>query len=160
MVLALVNEFDVVARADLAYVRSLVDLYRSFYKLPPVPDKETGDSSASLTLTDSGDSYVRKGIWKLPLVNFFHIGPLVVLKGEKVLPSRSEVKGSGATQPPALDKQEQDAPKTIYGRRNKILKLEAFDVTAEDFATLVFRRKFVHNRAIYIDGNGNGRWPA
>jgi hypothetical protein len=50
LALAVVNEFDLVPRADGPYVRSLVDLYRAKYGLPPITDVAPSKPETPLSL--------------------------------------------------------------------------------------------------------------
>src|SRR5436190_441497 len=53
VMLAIVNEYDIVPRADGPYLRSLVDLYRSKYGLPPIIDSLPPDLEHSSFLESS-----------------------------------------------------------------------------------------------------------
>ncbi|KAI0437301.1 Alpha/Beta hydrolase protein [Xylaria telfairii] len=68
-VLNIVNEYDLVARLDAGYLRSLIRLYNS----------EAPGSTSEDTLTPGGTLGKR---WELPAPDLQHIGPIVVLKTE------------------------------------------------------------------------------
>jgi len=93
--LAFVNEFDIVPRADQTYVRSLIDIYRFIYKLPPLME----DSICETDGTAQRQSYVLPPLffdqteervqetnassarqWKLPKAEYNIIGDLVLLR--------------------------------------------------------------------------------
>lgn len=95
IMLAIVNEYDVVPRADAAYIRSLVDLYRSRYGLAPITDEafptptpegnQTFDASSlksndSKTLYASMRSATSNLEWPVPVPEYGIIGEIVVLK--------------------------------------------------------------------------------
>ncbi|KFY27699.1 hypothetical protein V491_00774 [Pseudogymnoascus sp. VKM F-3775] len=78
--LNIINEYDLVSRVDRSYVRTLVDLYRSIYDLPPIqgPDfQTTTDDSEKLA-----SNYNRNNgtYWAIPKPVYRHIGKRVVLK--------------------------------------------------------------------------------
>lgn len=108
VLLAVVNEFDLVPRADQAYVRSLIDLYRSIYSLQPmmndaiqlkntdcldqVDKTETseytlpplffGDTDSD-TLQGEGDE-MQENYWKLPMPDFHLIGEILLLRKQVI----------------------------------------------------------------------------
>ncbi|KAK4200875.1 Alpha/Beta hydrolase protein [Triangularia verruculosa] len=65
LLLSIVNEYDMISRADGPYLRSLIDLYRSRYGLP----------SVSGSATTRGHS-----AWPLPLPVFQPLGDIIILK--------------------------------------------------------------------------------
>ncbi|KAH7312484.1 Alpha/Beta hydrolase protein [Stachybotrys elegans] len=63
---AFINEYDMVTRADKPYLRSIIDLYRSKYGLPPLNQPH-------------GQSQVQKdGHWLLPSPNLQPVGDIVI----------------------------------------------------------------------------------
>ncbi|KAF5581761.1 alpha beta-hydrolase [Fusarium pseudocircinatum] len=89
-----INEFDVVTRADKPYILSLVEVARAMLDLPPKaaisePNTNEGIVSASLETTrvekcrlstDSGDFLVKESnFWRFPQPFYHHIGPRVIL---------------------------------------------------------------------------------
>lgn len=141
MVLSFVNEYDLVPRSDTDYIRSLVDLYRSYFNLGPVAEHgKTANAHAPATAVISNQSIpLRKPnnedalpIWQLSAPHLEIVGDIVVLKDSN--PNGEEVQLSAALVHPS------------------------------DFATLLFVRASVHSRAIYLDnieriksGNLNGK---
>ncbi|KAI6776784.1 hypothetical protein HG530_000729 [Fusarium avenaceum] len=90
----IINEFDVVTRADKPYILSLVDIVRSTLDLPPknqVSESATDEETiyAALKFTDTNESrlsYQFEGLdidqskfWRLPQSFYHHVGPRVVL---------------------------------------------------------------------------------
>jgi hypothetical protein len=75
-VLNIVNEYDLVARADKRFIHSLLALYSSVGPSEPVHDS-------------GGDEM---DIWPLPAPEAQHIGPIVVLKTG---PPTSDMEGTG-----------------------------------------------------------------
>jgi hypothetical protein len=133
--IALVNEFDIVSRAEGNYVRSLVNLYRSSYDLPPVAGVELvpaqGEAQSSGGETDAGEEKV----WKLPRPQYWHPqDQIVVLK-----------LGLGD-----------------YGEQGVVLSAVRTD--REEWEELLFCRVGVHSRGFYLErvemiaqGKFNGR---
>jgi hypothetical protein len=69
--LNIVNEYDLVARADRGYVHSLVELYRASGPSDTVhPPNQNG-------VETSDDN---RSCWPLPKSEFQHVGPMVILK--------------------------------------------------------------------------------
>ncbi|KAF2843819.1 alpha/beta-hydrolase [Patellaria atrata CBS 101060] len=108
----IINEYDVVSRADSSYIRSLVDLYRSVYSLPPVGneplmkaiegdkerpflDKEPLTKTAGVLLSESfstlqsfrSDVGSEGQLWPVPRAEYYHIGPIIIIKVQLELPS-------------------------------------------------------------------------
>jgi len=52
LILAIVNEHDMVSRVDGTYMRSLVDLYRSIHGLPPILNISKEEINESFTATE------------------------------------------------------------------------------------------------------------
>lgn len=132
--LNIINEFDLVTRADGPYVLSLVNLYRSIYQMLPVPEAKSPDSgveqnsnsSTALRFSSDGDS--TRNIWAVPSAFYGHFGERVVLHMQMCeKSSRSEDDDDSAD----------------------MLKLKAFKVATRVFQELLFCRISVHSRAEY-----------
>lgn len=94
--LSIVNEYDLVPRTDGAYIRSLVDLYRSIYGLPPIQDDSSSHHSenvhAESTLSLPRFSFEKQEmvdmgkeiLWPVPKPVYWHVGRIVVFKTELV----------------------------------------------------------------------------
>ncbi|KAM7183570.1 Alpha/Beta hydrolase fold [Naviculisporaceae sp. PSN 640] len=74
LTLSIVNEYDMISRADGPYLRSLVNLYRSRKGLPPV---SLSDDQPEL---DAPRDTARKDIWPLPLPKYHLVGDIIVLQ--------------------------------------------------------------------------------
>ncbi|KAH6651230.1 hypothetical protein F5144DRAFT_617854 [Chaetomium tenue] len=123
VVLALVNEYDLVTRADKPYLNSLVDLYRSRYGLPPL---HTPTLSSLAAHTGAGGG---KGMWPLPPPQFQLLGDVIVLKS--------------CAEPAGDD--ESDATKFVHH------SLQAVQLTADEFGRLLFCDVAVHRRVVYLE---------
>jgi len=144
---AIINEYDLVTRADQAYIRCIVDLYRASYGLSPVTDDLVSQPSDSEVPPLAG-----KDVWvaqildqpnarPLPRPLLWSFGYRVVLKVEPVRQG-SIVHGG-----------------LLVGKRLKALK-----VTPEVLSTLIFTKVSVHSRVVYEErmeeiakGHFNGR---
>jgi hypothetical protein len=88
-----INEFDVVTRADKPYILSLVDVARAMLDLPPKaaisePETSEGIVGAALETTrdekcrlsdDSEDFLVKESnFWRCPRPFYHHVGPRVI----------------------------------------------------------------------------------
>ncbi|KAH6952683.1 Alpha/Beta hydrolase protein [Fusarium avenaceum] len=142
----IINEFDVVTRADKPYILSLVDIVRSTLDLPPknqVSESATDEETiyAALKATDTNESrlsYQFEGLdidqskfWRLPQSLYHHVGPRVVL-----------------------------LMRLVEGE----MSLKAVEVTPFEFQKLLFCRVAVHGKRIYAErveklqqGRFNGR---
>jgi hypothetical protein len=142
----IINEFDVVTRADKPYILSLVDIARSMLDLPPnnaVPesatDKEIIDAALKATHTEEPRlsrqlkviNIDESKFWRLPQPLYHHVGPRVVL-----LMRLAEGK----------------------------MSLNAVEVTPSEFHKLLFCRVAVHGKRVYAErmealqqGRFNGR---
>ncbi|KAK4670712.1 uncharacterized protein QC763_213520 [Podospora pseudopauciseta] len=122
VLLSIVNEYDMISRADGPYLQSVVDLYRSRHGLPPV-----FNSSAATAERDSKS-------WPLRLPTFHLLGDIVVLKLHLVdLPS---VQGDDAL----------SQASTIV-----VTTLKAVKVSPKEFAKLLFCDISTHRRKAYIE---------
>lgn len=79
--LNVVNEYDVIARADKAYILSLVDLLRSVYRKLPL-ENTSGISQGS---QNSGTS----SYWALQESEYRHYGDMIVLQVSQKRPNLS-----------------------------------------------------------------------
>lgn len=129
--LSIVNEYDLVPRVDQAYIRSLVDLYRSIYSLPPIQEVLSKDDSDNFVLPKlsfdlRNESSERKlgNKWALPRPVYWHIGQLVLLKIKLV---------------------EREGNKTQEDEWG----LNAVTIAPEDFANLLFCNVDIHKRLRY-----------
>ncbi|KAM0561293.1 hypothetical protein ACHAPJ_003172, partial [Fusarium lateritium] len=149
--LNIINEFDVVTRADKPYILSLVDLARINLNLPPktaFSDDESDEEivSAALEATQEEESKMtskatRKleenlhtedpNFWHLPKLSYHHVGSNVVL-----------------------------LMRLVEGE----MKLRAVEVTPTEFRKLLFCRIAVHGKSRYGErvealeqGRFNGR---
>ena len=148
LVFNIINEFDVVTRADSNYILSLVNLYRSMHQMPSVREVNTPDdgmmqdtkSIAAYQLSSYKDS--TGSFWITPSATYNHIGELVVLHMQMC-----EETSSGGSDDDLIDK----------------LELKAFSIEAQAFQKLLFCRVSVHRRTEYqkrigliVDGNFSG----
>ncbi|KAF5721166.1 alpha beta-hydrolase [Fusarium mundagurra] len=126
-----INEFDVVTRADKPYILSLVDVARAMLDLPPkaaISEHETSEGivSAALETTrdekwrlsdDSEDLLVKESnFWRFPQPFYNHVGPRVVLLTRFV------------------DNQ---------------MSLKAVEISSSEFQKLFFCRVAVHGKKFY-----------
>jgi hypothetical protein len=136
ILLNFVNEFDLVARSSKSYIRSLVDLFRSIYTLPPIHDHGTIEQDWKV-LNGFGPQFEGDGalptprlqnlpFWNVPSPELFHVGPIVALKA-----------GYSGKSNAALAGRDWD--------------LRAFSVPHEEFSKLLFCRVSVHARQIYVE---------
>ena len=134
LVFNIINEFDVVTRADSNYILSLVNLYRSIYQMSSVREVNTLDdgmmqdtkSIAAYHLSSDKDS--TGSFWITPSATYNHIGERVVLHMQMC-----EGSSSGESDDDLADK----------------LELKAFSIEAQAFQKLLFCRVSVHRRIEY-----------
>lgn len=149
--LSIVNEYDLVSRADSSYIRSLIDLYRSIYHLAPIQDNpENPDRTAPQALqvdvqvpVPTKQNPIEKSeqlIWPLPEPVYWHIGTIVTLMTELV------------------DSDDED------GDLDDFLLLRAVTIPPEVFNNLLWCNIAVHKRLCYkeridllLEGRFNGR---
>jgi hypothetical protein len=146
LILSIVNEYDLVPRVDGAYVRSIVDLYRSIYNLPPIQDDDVQQERPTFQLPrfsfDTRTEPLEKdqeSLWTLPKPIYWHIGKIVVLKVKLVQRDRG-------------------------GSIDDELLLSAVTVSPESFAKFLFCNVAVHKKSSYrermnmlFEGRFNGR---
>lgn len=126
--LNIINEFDIVSRADAPYILCLVNLLRSIYGQPPLPD-DTDDSIAIPNNIESGLKDVvgdkesndanppaAEKSWPVPPLGYHHVGTRVVL---------------------------------LMRLDGSQLRLKAMEVPGDKFGQLLFCRVAVHHRACY-----------
>lgn len=73
LMLAFVNENDMVSRADGVYLRSIVDLYRSSHGIPPAG----GPTTSSIAAQSTPVAFVAS--WPLPHPTFHLLGDIILL---------------------------------------------------------------------------------
>lgn len=125
-------------RVDQSYVRSLVDLYRSIYGLPPIQEAisqsetlSTGKvNSTSNSKSDEANMSAHESgrAWIFPPPHFQHIGEMVVLQLERVA---------------------QNQPVERAPEFKDQVALTAWKVPQQDFIKLLFCRVAVHSRKPY-----------
>jgi hypothetical protein len=124
LVLALVNEYDVVTRADKPYLSSLVDLYRAKYGLPPLHTP-----SLSWLALHAGAVGGKGMVWPLPLPQFHLLGDIIVLR--TCVESASD--------------DESDATAVVHR------SLRAVQLSEVELGRLLFCDVAVHRRAVYLE---------
>ena len=134
LVLHIINEFDVVTRADRNYLLSLVNLYRSIYQMPSVreanalDDGTLHDTKSIAAYHPSSDNGSTDGVWETPSATYSHVGERVVLHMHVC-----DESSSGESDGHLADK----------------LELKAYKVEARAFQKLLFCRVSVHRRIEY-----------
>jgi hypothetical protein len=142
----LINEFDLVSRADRPYILCLVNLFRSVYGRPPLGPDEDEDSAhasppseVSSSATEVSDvlKEAAESVWPVTPCRYHHVGPHIVL----------------------LKRLERESHSGEYS-----LKLRAVRVAPDEFEKLLFCRLAVHRRVCYAEriqiieeGNFNGK---
>ncbi|KAJ6437593.1 hypothetical protein O9K51_09800 [Purpureocillium lavendulum] len=124
--LNIINEFDVVSRADAPYVLCLVNLLRSLYGQPALVDDEvteetTGGCPNPASDGKMGEAAGQSGtekVWPTPPPRYHHVGARVVL---------------------------------LMRLNESRLRLRAVEVPGDKFGRLLFCRVAVHRRACYSD---------
>lgn len=124
--LAIVNEYDMVPRADRSYIRSVVDLYRTAHGLaplhtPPTPDPDSEPKALAA--------------WPLPPPQYHLVGDIIVL--------RLRLSG-GALSAPVDDALSQASTLTAP-------MVEAVRVTPAEFGKLLFCDLATHRRRGYLE---------
>ena len=139
--LAIVNEYDIVPRVDGPYLRSLVDLYRNIYNLPPISDNPPPQQEVQyrlpIDILDTGDHYKTGSSgkkngqaqieWSLPAPRFNLVGDIILLK----MQISREVGTSGEA--------------GTFARP----VFDAVEISHEDFQRLIFCSTDVHKRTCY-----------
>ncbi|RKL35027.1 hypothetical protein BFJ72_g9026 [Fusarium proliferatum] len=138
-----INEFDVVTRADKPYILSLVDVARAMLDLPPkaaISEHETSKEIVSAALETTRDENRRLSddsedfplkepkFWRFPQPFYHHVGPRVILLTRFV------------------DNQ---------------MNLKAVEISSSEFQKLLFCRVAVHGKRFYderIDALEQGRF--
>ncbi|KAF5966883.1 hypothetical protein FBULB1_11437 [Fusarium bulbicola] len=131
-----INEFDVVTRADKPYILSLVDVARAMLDLPPkaaISEHETSEGIVSAALgstrdekgrlsDDSVDFPVKESnFWRFPQPFYHHVGPRLILLTRYV------------------DNQ---------------MSLKAVEISSSEFQKLLFCRVTVHGKRFYEERIG------
>jgi hypothetical protein len=138
-----------VSRADQPYLRSLVDLYRSLFQLPPIKDDESAETGKTPSPAQEGPGQEAsrpqeaKRPWDLPAPEFWLVGEVVLLRTEII-----EVQVDDGQDKPTMDMER---------------ALKIFTVDSEEFAKLLFCRISVHRRNEYykrVDLIENGQFNA
>lgn len=124
LILALVNEYDVVTRADKPYLSSLVDLYRARYGLPPLHTP-----SLSRLALHAGAVAGKGMVWPLPLPQFHLLGDIIVLR--TCVESASD--------------DESDSTAVVHH------SLRAVQLSEDELGRLLFCDVAVHRRAVYLE---------
>lgn len=152
--LNIINEYDLVSRVDRSYIRTLVDLYRSIYDLPPIqdPDIQTTRAAPGAWISPNNDSKdegkTRREqtgkYWIVPKPLYRHVGKRVVLK-LGIIPT-------------------EDGNHESRDKPTSQLALSASCIPDEEFAKLLFCRVTVHSRVCYqerialiTEGHFNGK---
>jgi len=157
VVLAFVNEFDLIPRADQAYVFSLIDLYRSFYGLEPmmkdaiqlenteVLDRIDKPATSDYTLpplffeeTDSDtlvdeNEEMQENSRQLPISDFHLVGEIVVLRKQFIDQPMCDA---------GIDSNDTNRPDKV---------LRATSVPHEDFERLLYYGLETHSRSFYSE---------
>ncbi|KAK5654723.1 hypothetical protein OQA88_7048 [Cercophora sp. LCS_1] len=122
LVLSLVNEYDMVSRADRPYLRSIVDLYRSRRGLP-------------LKYPQMGETAPDPDIWPLPPPTLRVVGDIIILQRPRLVGMPSASDGDSFSQ-----------ASTLVAPTYPAVKL-----TEEEFSKLLFCDTSVHRRRAYLD---------
>lgn len=124
--LAILNEYDMVPRADRAYIRSVVDLYRTAHGLAPIhtPPTPEPDSEPKAYLA-----------WPLPSPQYHLVGDIIVL--------RLRLSG-GALSAPVDDALSQASTLTAP-------MVEAVRVAPGELGGLLFCDLATHRRRAYLE---------
>jgi len=134
LVLSIINEFDLVTRCDTSYIKSIVSLFRTLHKLPPLPASKESKPTRPLeqapvelfTLEQRAPPFCEDE-WALPSPEYHHVGELVLLS--KTLAARPV--GENTTVP------------------FNPIQLRAVVAPPEDFCRMLFCRIEVHRRKEY-----------
>ena len=141
LMVAIVNEYDIVPRVDGPYIRSLVDLYRDTYNLPPIsdnpPSKQEVQYRPSIDVPDAGSHYQTsysgkknnrtQPEWSLPAPRYNLVGDIILLK-MRLFPEVGAAVGAGTIAQP---------------------KFDAVKMSHQDFQRLIFCSTDVHKRTCY-----------
>ena len=134
LMLNIINEFDVVTRADSNYILTLVNLYRSIYQMPLVrgvnaPDDGRVQDTKSIAAHHlNSDNESIGNSWAIPRATYSHVGELAIFHMHVC-----DDTGSGESDDNLADK----------------LELRAYKVEAQAFSKLLYCRVSVHRRIEY-----------
>ncbi|KAK0640825.1 Alpha/Beta hydrolase protein [Cercophora newfieldiana] len=127
LTLSIVNEYDMISRADGSYLRSIIDLYRSRSGLPPV----SADAPATTALDDMDTS---EKAWPLPPPEYNLVGDIVVLRLRLI------------DTPSTNDDETFSQAETLTAP-----VVRAVEVTPEEFSKLLFCDIGTHRRTAYLE---------
>ena len=127
--LSIVNEYDMISRADPPYLHSLVDLYRSRNGLPPL-SAPTTDHSPPVP----SDESLQTKAWALPQPGYHLVGDIVVLR-LKLMDAPAEHDDDTFSQASTLT-----SP-----------VVNAVELSPEEFARLLFCDIGTHRRGSYLE---------
>ncbi|KAK0616945.1 Alpha/Beta hydrolase protein [Immersiella caudata] len=125
LTLAIVNEYDMIPRADGPYLRSVIDLYRSRNGLPLV----SADAS-SLPIVEDADMKA----WPLPAPEYSLVGDIIVLRLKLM-------DASASNDDETFSQAETLTTPTV----------NAVEVTHEEFSKLLFCDIGTHRRTTYLE---------
>lgn len=134
-VLAFVNEYDIVPRADTPYVKSVIDLYRSKYELSSINDRggvEEGQVAPDGFKITTSETEKVLPLWSLPQSTCYPVGDIIISKGI--------MQDAVATTDTASELTMQ--PTVTY---------KMFKVPHEVFGKLLFCGLGVHKRKVYLE---------
>ncbi|KAK4444484.1 Alpha/Beta hydrolase protein [Podospora aff. communis PSN243] len=127
LTLSIVNEYDMIARADGPYLRSIIDLYRSRNGLPPL------SADASCVPTGPVDGPVKKA-WPLPPPEYSLLGDIIVLRLK------------------LMDAPAHNDDETFSQAETLTTPLvKAVEVAPEEFSKLLFCDIGTHRRTAYLE---------
>jgi len=140
LMMAFVNEYDMVSRADKSYLRSILDLYRSRYGLPPrwsPPDPGIGataniapkDERVDISNGIGGMQKASGDTWPLPVPIFHFVGDIVVFR---------------------IDFNDV-APMSGDGDSGGNISVNARSISHQSFCNLLFCDIGVHRKAVYLE---------
>lgn len=133
--LAFVNEYDIVPRADTPYVRSVIDLYRSKYEPSHMADRG-GLNEGQVTPDDikvaSSETENVLPSWSLPQPTFYPVGDIIISKSIMQDAAVSTDTASELTIRPTLT-------------------YKLFNVSQGAFGKLLFCGLGVHKRKVYLE---------
>lgn len=149
VMMALINEYDMVSRADKAYIRSVVDLYRGRYGLPPLTISTPGQrviAGGGIPKLEAGldigsETSETERMWHLPRPVFHLVGDIIVFRlcfGEEM-----GTEDDGDDEGELLEREVGQKP-----------TLKADLVPTEEFTKLVFCDIGVHRRTAYLERVG------
>jgi hypothetical protein len=121
-VLAFVNEYDMVPRADTPYIRSMIDLYRSKYGMDRVKTDADGAPAKQEKPLPSD--------WPLPEPTLYPVGDVIISKS--------------ILQDPIVAANPNPTPRAS-------ITYKSFHISHEVFGNLLFCGLGVHKRKVYLE---------